>query len=72
LPAAIAYRKPSALVIDVDFDICTIALPVPRVLAMFNVTFDRLHERFLLSVRLNQRALNTIAPTTNFRAERRQ
>jgi hypothetical protein len=53
LPAAIAYRKPSALVIDVDFDICTIALPVPRVLAMFNVTFDRLHEPFLLRMRLN-------------------
>jgi len=53
LPAVIAYRKPSTLVIDVDFDICTIALSVPRVLAMFNVTFDRLHEIFLLRIALN-------------------
>jgi hypothetical protein len=53
LPAAIAYRKPSALVIDVDLDICTIALSVPRVSAMFNVTFDRLHEPFLLRMSLN-------------------
>jgi hypothetical protein len=53
LPAAIAYRKPSTLVIDVDFDICTIALSVPRVLAMFNVRFDRLHEPFLLRMRLS-------------------
>jgi hypothetical protein len=53
LPAVTTYRKPLALVIDIDFDICAIALSVPRVLAMFSGTFDRLHEPFLLRMRLS-------------------